>query len=264
MANYNLFRGGTPNILYAYCGCTRDFAGNFGNTFRLPIMNDQTGIRRAPPTTGHIATEWAVGRFTYPFVLDPKGNDIDNPPLQRNMLRCMNIQAGDVLFTHVLPSYSYVSAFEFSLMADSYDADGNPIVDANMAGAQFEFVAFTAEYDPDNSTADENGFVYTEVTSIASAMTAQGVTSPVNLGTETEGFVSLVSVAGTATVDPDTGAGTSSGWAVPLYVAPGTALLFGIRIISVPSNADFGIADMATRLYLGLKVDEFNYPSQTI
>lgn len=232
MANIRLYRGGTPDVKYVWE--RRDWA-QFQPPFGLPTAED------TPPYDSHADGAYNLGNFVQGMPLKPRGYGLE---WQRKALE--GVAAGDILQMIWLPADHYATALNLK----SID------VQENLAGATIALVSQIHTIDADGNITE------TETTDLEDAITAQGGTNVFDLSKPFNAFVSLMKA--------------DTGYAVPLYSrpplpaadaasspTPPRIIIFGVKVLSLPTNADVTLDQMLKGVYLSLRSTAFECPTNT-
>lgn len=233
MANINLVKGGTPGIRFMWC------AGDYPE-FAPPY--NAVNYRDTPPYDGHMDGAYNLGHFTMGMPVKPNGVGM---AWQRNMFLDRKPQVDDFIVLMALPEDHFVTAINFKI----------PDPDTRMAGATVALTAQEVTVDPVTGE-----YVYTEIMDVEDAVAAQGALSPIPVDNPANVFVSLMK--------------TDTGYAVPLYANPslmpatgqtqptyGRYLLLGVKIVSLPTDAEVTFAHMLNGWYLSAKIQGFECPT---
>lgn len=262
MADVKLYKGGTPLVKYMWCDCT---LVEFDAPFAYP--NNQG----TAPYDSHADGAYAggIGYFTIGTPIRPR-----LMTWQRDALRCNEVAVDDILQTVWIPVDHYATYVNFK----SLDTD------ERMAGAT---VTLTVQ----EVTRNEDGvYVYEEVADMEDALAAQDLGDPIPLDAPFNVMVSLLRVVSapsltgsatpsltvTGTANLDTGvvtgtatgnvssaiAGTTLGYVRPLYSDPGKVYMLGVKVLSLPTDTNVGLADSVSGWYQSTKIEGFESPSQ--
>jgi hypothetical protein len=247
-----LYRGGTPDIKYAWDG---DTTVTWSPPFGLPHKPF------SPPFGAHYEAQmsgketYAAGYPLIPSRLEP----------QQRALRAAKLAVGDVIQLIPVPVNHYIMSVRLDV------AEPDP----GMAGAT---VSIAGQWFRENA-ADPSVFDVTDSTEIDAAWTSQ-VGGAVPLSTPSSTVIWLLESAAaavTGTADPSTGDVTGSaaaGYVKPLYVPPlfltpsgkppvrhqGGCLMLGLRVESLPTDPGITIDDMAGAVYLTTRIDGYECP----
>jgi hypothetical protein len=262
MADTPLYKGGTPLINYGpWTGDTPVLYGPpFGHRHK-PFT---------PPYDSHYEAEMGgKASFAAGYPLVPSKLE-----WQQINIRAARPEVGDVIQMIIVPCNHYIQSVRLDVTER----------DKAMAGATVSVAGQWIRRDP----AKPDVFLTTPCLEIEDALTAQGIT-PVSLSVPSSTVVWLTRTGGpvtgtvTGTADTVTGAITAtaavdtSGYAVPLYVAPqiivsgnppdevyswhqGGALLLGIRLETTPTSGA-GLDSMLGGIYLSTRIDGYECPA---
>lgn len=232
MANVPLWKGGTPEINFMHCmGHPTVFTPPFG----------LSNYDKTPPFDAHSDNAYgAAGYYTDGMPLIPQE---DIMRWQRDNLAYFKPSVGDILRLMVIPCNHYLEHIRFDVNAE----------DTLMAGAT---VLMTCE---EVTKQTDGSYLFNEKDWITAAATAQAKGNPIDLSTPSSTVVSLIKV--------------TDGYAAPLYVQPTFApdsvsgvtvrnqecgVVLGLRIVTMPSDADVTFDMMQNDVYLSAKFAEFD------
>lgn len=245
MTNYNLYRGGTPEVRFMWS--KKDYskfnppltAKHLGAAHKL-FGNDE--FQDTPPYDSHADGAYNLGNFVIGASINPNGRGMIS---QRTAFKYQKIAVGDVLQLIWLPE-DHVATL-LNLKSINWDS--------KMAGAT---VALIVQNGTPN--ADTGEFEYTEDTDFAAAVTAQHGSNVFKVDEAFNAMISLYKVNGD--------------YAVPMYGQPclpakdestsGTAPVykfFGLKVLSLPTDANVTFADMRKSIYMSLRMEAFECPS---
>lgn len=242
MANIKLYRGGTPVVNFLW---HENDAPEFKPPFSAqPVGGTHGGLFSlspdSPPYNSHAEAAMNKGNFVLGFPLYPVGVGMT---WQEKLLA--GAEADDIIQCIWVPEDHFATFLNLKSIR----------ADANMAGATVALVAQKATFDP-----DAREFVYTEDPDFAAAVTAQAGTNVFDLSGTFNAFVSLFK--------------TSGDYAVPMYSDPtlppasatgsvtfGNYYIFGLKILSVPTDQAVSLAQMRKGVYLSLRMEAFECPT---
>lgn len=232
MANIRLYRGGTPDVKYVWE--RKDWA-QFRPPFGIPTADD------TPPYDSHADGAYNLGNFVQGLPLKPRGYGLE---WQRKALA--DAAAGDVLQMIWLPADHYATALNLK----SID------IQENLSGATIALISQILTRDADGNE------VVSDTTDLDDAIAAQGGTNVFDLSKPFNAFVSLMKA--------------DTGYAVPLYSQPplpaadaassptyARFIVFGVKILSLPTDADVALSQMFKGVYLSVRSTAFECPTNT-
>jgi hypothetical protein len=264
MADAQIYKGGTPVTVYGQ---------GAGDPILYRPPYGKYPFDSSPPFDAHF--NGAAGSVDYPGGCPFKPSELE---WQRDNVRHARLDAGDTLQMIVIPVNHWIHVVRFDVNA----------ADPRMAGAAVDLVAQRVRVDP-AAPYDPARFTVADDPAFAAAVAAQ-VAAPIPLDTPGSAVVWLwsltaaASLAVTGTADLATGAvagtasGSASGYAVPLYVEPEFvpdpvtgeiarhqtgALILGIRVASMPTDASVRIEDALNDFYLTTRLTGLQSPSFT-
>lgn len=262
MADAFLFKGGMPEPKFMWCkGETVDYHGPFGH-----VNQEDTA-----PFDAHFDGAYGSGLRTYaagmPF-------NFKKMPWQKNAIKKADLKVGDFIRALWVPCDHYTEYIRFDVARP----------DVRLAGAT---VRMSAQYLAFNTTTME--FEYVKATDVTDAATAQNNNNPIPLDRQSSTMISLLKCNGTVTgtgtgVAPGGGGtvdvtvtGTSTGYTMPLYVAPiliptdpndptnpykvvraNPAIFFGLEIVSLPTAAGVTLDMAQNDWYLSIRLAGFS------
>ena len=243
--NINLYRGGTPVVRFMWNDkdfpqYQPPFSQNHQGT-QSPLFADDVPMEETPPYDSHADGAYNAGNFVLGMPIAPR---VRGNIAQRKALQAYNIEIGDIMQCMWLPE-DHIATF-LNLKSIT--------LDSKMAGAT---IALCVQ----NAVPDENGdFTYTEDTDFDAAVTAQVGANSFNVAEPFNAFVSLFK--------------TKDDYAVPMYSSPALPAkdssssvtfpaykVFGIKVLSLPTDNTVTFADMMKAIYLSVRMEAFECPS---
>lgn len=241
MADIRLYKGGTPDISFMNCE-------GHAVTSRPPF--GYLNRKKTPPFDAHYDGAYAVATFAAGFPFIPS----EIPYMRDNITNAQpdGLAVNDIMQMIVIPCNHYVDSIRFDI--------GQP--DKNLAGCTVELVAQAVEWDP-TANSNRGGFVLNEISDISVAATAQGVSTPIDVSEPTSVVIWMGNVV--------------NGYAHPLYAAPiftttgsgagativrhqSGAIILGVKVISLPTDAEYGIHMALNDWYLSCRMTGFEAP----
>lgn len=227
MSDASIFKGGRPVLNYMFC------EGDYPQ-YTPPFENPNNF--GTPPYDAHACGAYTSGYFTQGMPIRPA-----IMKYQFNAMAAADLKVGDIIRCIVVPADHYIRQINFK----SLDAD------ALVAGAT---VALTAQLVTKTA---ESTFTFTEVDDIEDALASQSLSAAVALDKPFNIVLSLEKSVGVAVGDPP----TTTLYNKPLYVEPNTALVLGVRIVSLPTDPAFKIEQSTSGWYMSAKYEGFECPT---
>lgn len=242
MANVKFYRGGTPVVNFMWH--ESDVPEFNPPLTAAPVAGSHGGLfvdsPDSPPYNSHAEAALNKGNFVLGMPIYPVGVGMT---WQEKLLS--RVEADDIIQCIWVPE-DHIATF---LNLKSVRPD------PNMAGATVALVAQKARYD---ATAGE--FVFTEDADFAAAVTAQAGSNVFDLSGTFNAFVSLFKVNGDYAVpmysDPTLPPATATG--APTF---GNYYIFGLKVLSLPTDTAFNLAQMRKGVYMSLRMEAFECPT---
>lgn len=234
MSNISFIRGGTPVVKFVW-------DENTTPEFRAPFS--ETNYEDTPPYDSHADGAYNLGHFVLGMPVKPIGVGMN---WQKKLLSDANhkVAVGDVIQLCYLPADHIATYLNFKSV-QSQDT---------LEGAKLGLVAQVLTFD------DDGNEVYTEDADFDAAVTAQCGANSFDLAAPFNAFVSLLK--------------SDSGYAVPMYSSPalpakdaaskptaGKYVVFGLKVLALPSDTTVGLADMRKGVYFSVHMDAFECPT---
>lgn len=248
MANISLYRGGTPEVKYIWSAADHpEYRPPFSQRHlgaQSDLFADERPLEETPPYDSHADGAYNMGNFVIGLPVAPRTR---GQAAQRKALQAQPLEVGDILQCIWLPEDHIATYLNLKSITN----------DANMAGATVALVV-------QNATPDKNGeFHYVEDTDFADAVTTQVGSNSFAVDKPFNAFVSLFK--------------TNGDYAVPMYSKPAlpvahnapdgtlptypTYKIFGLKILSLPTESKVTFADMLSAIYMSLRMEAFECPS---
>ena len=248
MTNISLYRGGTPEVKYIWSAADHpEYRPPFSQRHlgaQSDLFADERPLEETPPYDSHADGAYNMGNFVIGLPVAPRTR---GQAAQRKALQAQPLEVGDILQCIWLPEDHIATYLNLKSITN----------DANMAGATVALVV-------QNATPDKNGeFHYVEDTDFADAVTTQVGSNSFAVDKPFNAFVSLFK--------------TNGDYAVPMYSKPAlpvahnapdgtlptypTYKIFGLKILSLPTESKVTYADMLSAIYMSLRMEAFECPS---
>lgn len=235
MSNISFIRGGTPVVKFIW-------DENTVPEYRAPFS--ENNYEDTPPYDSHVDGAYNLGHFVLGMPVKPVGAGMT---WQKKLLSEPNhkLAAGDIIQLCYLPADHIATYLNLKSVQ----------VQDDLAGAKVGLVAQVLTFD------DDGNEVYTEDADFDTAVTSQCGANSFALNEPFNAFVSLLKT-------------TEGGYAQPMYSSPslpakdssskptaGKYVVFGLKIISLPTDATVSIADMRKGVYFSVHMDAFECPT---
>ena len=232
MANFQLYRGGTPVVNFMW-------GENDVPQFNPPFSNKN--YEDTPPYDSHADGAYNLGDFVLGMPINPNNVGMT---WQRKVLSNQALQVGDIIQCIWLPEDHMATVLNLKSVG----------VDPRMAGAKVALVTQTVQYDAQGvATITEDDY-------LDDAVQAQLTTNSFNVDEPFNAYVSLIKAEDGYAVPlystPSLPAKDSV--SQPTF---GKYYIFGLKILALPTDATASLADLRKGIYMSVRAQAFECPT---